>query len=105
MIFTTPERLSAPAFMNMLRQNRVDLFVIDEAHWISQWGHDFRPAFLDIGSAIDALGNPTVLALTATATASVIEDIGRQLKKKLQVINTGIYRHNLHYRVLLHPAV
>ncbi|MDB5926761.1 MAG: ATP-dependent helicase RecQ [Betaproteobacteria bacterium] len=100
MIFTTPERLSDPAFMNMLRRNRVDLFVIDEAHCISQWGHDFRPAFLDIGSAIEALGNPTVLALTATATASVIEDIGRQLKKKLQVINTGVYRDNLHYRVL-----
>src|SRR5215210_3064667 len=92
MIFTTPERLGDPDFMNRLRQTKVDLFVIDEAHCISQWGHDFRPAFLDIGTAIEALGHPVVLALTATATPSVIEDISRQLKKKRHVINTGIYR-------------
>jgi ATP-dependent DNA helicase RecQ len=100
MVFATPERLSDPEFLDILQQNKVDLFVIDEAHCISQWGHDFRPAFLEIANAIDALGNPPVLALTATATASVIDDISRQLRRKLEVINTGIYRPNLHYRVI-----
>src|SRR3954470_18446897 len=100
MVFTTPERLSDPNFLEALRQNEIDLFVIDEAHCISQWGHDFRPAFLEISNAVEALGNPPVLALTATATGAVIEDIGRQLRRKLEVLNTGIYRPNLHYRVV-----
>ena len=99
-VFATPERLSDPAFLKALKQNRIDLFVIDEAHCISQWGHDFRPAFLEIANAVEALGNPPVLALTATATEAVMEDIGRQLRRKLEVINTGILRSNLHYRVV-----
>ncbi len=100
MVFTTPERLADPAFLEVLSQIAIDLFVIDEAHCISQWGHDFRPAFLEISNAIEALGNPPVLALTATATPAVTEDIGRQLRRKLEVINTGIYRPNLHFRVV-----
>jgi ATP-dependent DNA helicase RecQ len=100
MVFATPERLADPSFLQLLQQNKLDLFVIDEAHCISHWGHDFRPAFLEIASAIDALGNPPVLALTATATAEVIADISKQLRRKLEVINTGIHRPNLHYRVI-----
>lgn len=100
-IFATPERVSDPDFLATLRESRISLFVIDEAHCISKWGHDFRPAYLQLGAVIAALGNPTVLALTATATGKVIEDIEKQLGlKKLHVINTGIYRSNLHYRVL-----
>ncbi|WP_089399157.1 RecQ family ATP-dependent DNA helicase [Noviherbaspirillum humi] len=100
-VFTTPERLADPAFIETLKRNQVDLFVIDEAHCISQWGHDFRPAYLHLAAAIEALGDPVVLALTATATATVIEDIGRQLKRpELNIVNTGIYRENLHYRVI-----
>jgi ATP-dependent DNA helicase RecQ len=100
-VFATPERLSDPDFLATLRHSRVSLFVIDEAHCISHWGHDFRPAYLHLGAAIDALDNPTVLALTATATEKVVEDIGRQLGLPgIHVINTGIYRSNLHYRVL-----
>lgn len=100
-VFATPERLSDPEFLAVLKQGEVSLFVIDEAHCISHWGHDFRPAYLQLGAAIEALGNPTVLALTATATERVIEDIGRQLgRPRMQVINTGIYRPNLHYRVI-----
>jgi ATP-dependent DNA helicase RecQ len=100
-VFTTPERMSDPAFLDTIRQNRVSLFVIDEAHCISHWGHDFRPAYLHLGAAIEALGNPTVLALTATATAAVTEDIKKQLGLPgMRVINTGIYRPNLQYRVI-----
>ncbi len=100
-VFTTPERLSDPAFVATLRQNKVSLFVIDEAHCISRWGHDFRPAYLQLGAAIGALGQPTVLALTATATDEVIDDIGRQLGLAgMHVIHTGSYRSNLHYRVI-----
>lgn len=100
-VFTTPERLSDPEFLATVRQNPVSLFVIDEAHCISQWGHDFRPAYLQLGAAIAALGHPTVLALTATATDNVIEDIGRQLGRPgMRIVNTGIYRPNLRYRVV-----
>jgi ATP-dependent DNA helicase RecQ len=100
-VFCTPERLTMPEFVDVLKAVKVALVVIDEAHCISQWGHDFRPAYLEIGGVLAALGRPTVLALTATATEDVVEDIGRQLSRpRLHVVNTGIYRPNLHYRVL-----
>ncbi|MES2316693.1 MAG: ATP-dependent DNA helicase RecQ [Pseudomonadota bacterium] len=100
-VFCTPERLSSPDFLAELRKIRVALVVIDEAHCISHWGHDFRPAYLELAGAIDALGKPPVLALTATATEDVVADIARQLgRPRMQVVNTGIYRPNLHYRVV-----
>jgi ATP-dependent DNA helicase RecQ len=100
-IFATPERLSDPEFIASLKSKKIDFLVIDEAHCISQWGHDFRPAFLELGAAISALGHPTVLALTATATESVSMDIAKQLGiPEMRIINTGIYRPNLHYRVV-----
>ncbi len=100
-VFCTPERLTTPEFVDLLKQVKVALVVIDEAHCISQWGHDFRPAYLEMAGTLDALGKPPVLALTATATEDVVGDIGRQLgRPRLNVINTGVYRPNLHYRVL-----
>jgi ATP-dependent DNA helicase RecQ len=100
-IFTTPEQLANPAFLEKLKGNRIDLFVVDEAHCITQWGHDFRPAYLELGAALRALGNPTLLALTATATPDVIEDIARQLgRPRMRVLNAGVYRPNLYFEVL-----
>jgi ATP-dependent DNA helicase RecQ len=100
-VFCTPERLITPEFVAILKQTKIALAVVDEAHCISQWGHDFRPAYLEMAGALDALGKPPVLALTATATEDVVEDIGRQLNRpRLNVVNTGIYRPNLEYRVV-----
>jgi ATP-dependent DNA helicase RecQ len=100
-VFCTPERLAHPDFVAILKEVTVGLVVVDEAHCISQWGHDFRPAYLEMAASIQALGHPQVLALTATATDDVVDDIGRQLgRARLEVINTGIYRPNLHYRVV-----
>ena len=100
-VFATPERLADPGFRATLAARRVALLVIDEAHCISQWGHDFRPAYLEIGAARVALGRPPVLALTATATTEVAEDIRRQLGlRELQVVNTGMFRDNLRLRVV-----
>lgn len=100
-VMTTPERLTDSEFMGWLRRQDVCLFVIDEAHCISQWGHDFRPAFLEIPNAIRAVGSPPVLALTATATDEVARDIVSELagSGSMHVIRIGVYRKNLHYAV------
>jgi ATP-dependent DNA helicase RecQ len=99
-VFATPERLADPGFRAALAGQRIALLVVDEAHCISQWGHDFRPAYLEIGAALEALGNPPVLALTATATGDVVDDIRRQLGRPgLHVVNTGMYRPNLRLQV------
>jgi ATP-dependent DNA helicase RecQ len=100
-IFTTPEQLANRSVLEKLKENPIDLFVVDEAHCITQWGHDFRPAYLELGAALRALGDPTLLALTATATAEVIEDIARQLgRPRMRVLNAGVYRPNLYFEVL-----
>ena len=100
-VFVTPERLAQPGFLDTLKTNKIDVFVIDEAHCISQWGHDFRPSYLRLREAVEALGNPPVLALTATATPEVIDDILRQLgREDMQVISTGVFRENLRLEVI-----
>jgi ATP-dependent DNA helicase RecQ len=100
-VYTTPERLADPAFLEVLRSNTIDLFVVDEAHCISQWGHDFRPEYMGLGGALAALGHPPVLALTATATPEVIDDILRRLDiPDAEVVHTGFYRPNLQLQVI-----
>jgi ATP-dependent DNA helicase RecQ len=97
-VYTTPEKLEDEAFLRLLRGIRVPLFVVDEAHCISQWGHDFRPAYLALGGVIAQLGHPTVLALTATATPAVREDILHQLGiDQIKPIVRGFDRPNLIY--------
>jgi ATP-dependent DNA helicase RecQ len=100
-VFCTPERLVVPEFVELLKQIDLALVVVDEAHCISQWGHDFRPAYIEMAASIRALRDPPVLALTATATDEVVSDIARQLARPgIQVVNTGIYRPNLQYSVV-----
>ena len=100
LVYVTPERLEQDECLSMLRRTGVSLMVIDEAHCVSQWGHDFRPAYLAIREAVRALGRPPVLALTATATADVAADILKQLDiPKARVVNLGSYRPNLIYEV------
>ncbi len=96
-VYTTPEQLADADLVGALAGAGVSLLVVDEAHCISQWGFDFRPAFLDLGPALPRLGAPTVLALTATATESVVDDIARLLGiPKSGVIAAAVYRANLH---------
>lgn len=100
-VYTTPERLADPRFRELLKSRKVELFVVDEAHCISQWGHDFRPDYLALSEAIDDIGRPPIMALTATATPDVIEDILAQLRMTdAEVVHTGFYRSNLELNVI-----
>jgi ATP-dependent DNA helicase RecQ len=78
-LFVAPERLQNPAFLDACRQVRVSLLAVDEAHCVSQWGHDFRPEYQQIGAFRAAIGHPPLLALTATARPQVQQDIMAQL--------------------------
>lgn len=99
-IYATPERIAKPEFRALLKKHPIDLFVVDEAHCVSQWGHDFRPDYLLLGKAIDDLGRPPVLAFTASATSDVVDDIRRELKVPDAVqIHTGFSRPNLRLEV------
>ena len=102
-VFVTPERLQQAAFIELLKPAAravVALVVVDEAHCVSQWGHDFRPSFLEIADAIKTLGGPPCLALTATATPEVVDDIVHALRlRSPEIVVTDLYRHNLGYEV------
>jgi ATP-dependent DNA helicase RecQ len=99
-VLMTPERLSRPENLEPLKSRQVALFVVDEAHCVSEWGHDFRPAFLQLREAIKALSHPPVLALTATAPPAIIEEVlGKLGIEDAEIIQTGIERDNLYLEV------
>src|SRR5437660_5727074 len=96
LLFLAPERLARPGFMERLAELRVRRVVVDEAHCISTWGHDFRPDYRLLGAAVTACGRPPIAAFTATATPQVREDIARSLDLTAPFISvTGFNRPTL----------
>jgi ATP-dependent DNA helicase RecQ len=96
LLYVTPERFRSRAFDKLLPELDVVRLAIDEAHCISQWGHDFRPDYSRLGLYRERLGDPPTIALTATATAKVVKDVARALRlKKPLIVRTGIERPNL----------
>jgi ATP-dependent DNA helicase RecQ len=101
LLYVAPERLSRPGFLDRLAETKICRFVVDEAHCISSWGHDFRPDYRFLGRALEACGLPPVGAFTATATPEVRDDIARSLGLRQPFISvTGFNRPNLKLEVL-----
>jgi ATP-dependent DNA helicase RecQ len=101
LLYLAPERFDVGSAAERLRDVGVSLLAIDEAHCISEWGHDFRPSYLRIAQVRERLGSPQTVALTATATPHVRQDIARQLRLENQeTIITGFDRQNLRYHVV-----
>ena len=98
LLYVAPERFFSPAFRSMVQTLRPKLLAIDEAHCVSQWGHDFRPEYARLGEVRQMLGDPPVIALTATATDDVRDDIIRGLHlREPSITITGFDRPNLRY--------
>ncbi|MBR2313286.1 MAG: RecQ family ATP-dependent DNA helicase [Akkermansia sp.] len=99
-LYVAPERFAQEGFMNLLRGMEIALLAVDEAHCLSQWGHDFRPDYLRLGRVRESLGYPQTVALTATATAHVREDILQTLQlKEPAVVISGFGRENLDFAI------
>jgi ATP-dependent DNA helicase RecQ len=104
-VLTTPETLESQAAAPFFERARPALLCIDEAHCISEWGHDFRPSYLRLGAARERLGNPPALALTATATPRVRGDIAERLRLRDPVVLIApAYRANLRLSVEIVPG-
>ena len=100
MLFVSPERLTNERFLNLIRGQQISLLAVDEAHCISAWGHNFRPDYLKLAQAVKSLNVERVLALTATATPRVADDMAAAFNiLPDDIINTGFYRPNLEFRV------
>src|SRR5712692_806365 len=99
LLYVAPERFNNERFLAQLHRAEIALFAIDEAHCISEWGHNFRPDYLKLAQAARDLRAPRVLALTATATPAVVEDIcaGFGIERACAFV-TGFYRPNLELR-------
>lgn len=99
-LYVSPERLSSDIFLVKMREMNISMLVVDEAHCISQWGYDFRPSYLQIANLRELLPEVPVLALTATATPEVVDDIQNKLLfKQKNVFKTSFERKNLAYLV------
>ncbi len=105
-LFVSPEMLQSSYFMSLLSEIKIGLFVVDEAHCISQWGQDFRPDYLFLGDVRSKLAYPRTLALTATAPRTVINDIQEtlHLKDNVMLDRTDPNRSNIFYHIMeIHP--
>jgi len=101
LLYVAPERFGDGAFMTALRRIKVALLAVDEAHCISQWGHDFRPSYRDLGDVRPKLGSPPIVALTATADPLVREDVAERLQLREPVVHVaGFDRPNLRFDVV-----
>ena len=99
--YCSPERFGSTAFLDAIGRRPVDLFAIDEAHCLAEWGHDFRPDYLRLPRAIERLGRPAVMACTATATEAVAEEITRRLRlRRPLVVRSGFDRPNLSFDIV-----
>ena len=99
LVYAAPERLRQAGFLDLLRSIGIGLVVVDEAHCVSMWGHDFRPDYLFIRHALAALGEPALLGMTATATPETARQIGEALGRTPEVVATSVVRPNLSYDV------
>ncbi len=101
LVLAAPERFASRTFRETLATRKVGLFVVDEAHCVAEWGHDFRPDYLRLHDAIDALGRPAVMAATATATPRVAEEIAARLGlREWLAVRSGFDRPNLSFDVV-----
>ena len=100
-VYCAPERFASTVFLDALAQRRIDLLVVDEAHCVSEWGHDFRPDYLRLPQIAERLGRPTVMACTATATEAVAVEIASrfEMRDPLQV-RSGFDRPNISFDVV-----
>lgn len=97
-VYVSPERFRKKEFIDSLQNRKTSLLAIDEAHCISQWGHDFRPDYTKISEFREILGKPATIALTATATPEIQKDIVLQMglqESEIEIYNEGICRPNL----------
>jgi ATP-dependent DNA helicase RecQ len=99
LVYAAPERLRQAGFIELCRSVGIGLVVVDEAHCVSMWGHDFRPDYLFIRHALAALGEPALLGMTATATPDTARQIGDALGRTPEVVATSVVRTNLRYDV------
>lgn len=100
-LYVSPERLKSELFIERFKQMKVAFIAVDEAHCISQWGYDFRPSYLEIADIRVFHPQASILALTASATPDVVDDIQEHLEfKKKNLLSTSFLRENLHYVVI-----
>jgi RecQ family ATP-dependent DNA helicase len=101
LVLAAPERFASQGFRDALATRTVGLFVVDEAHCVAEWGHDFRPDYLRLHDAIEALGRPPVMAATATATPRVAEEVVQRLGlRQPLIVRSGFDRPNITFDVL-----